>query len=485
MPGYGFGYGYGAVGHARRTPLGAGQGGTPTPTPSPGASLPLTASIVGHFDSAAIPSQADNTALAAWPDSSTNEAHATQSDSAKQPKYRTGGTGGQPYVEWAASSATYLSVTSAALRAVLDSKTYTMLAVVEKLSGADNASVFGAGYGSNYPWLWASATKIGWSGSDNNGCVVPHGQGTGYVSFGIVSSASYPEVAGVSGLTRNVYRGAIYNSNNAPVNATNGENMNMGASAGGGAFPFKGRIYRIVIWDRALTPAELLQAEVYFNTVYGQTYPAVTHGRFLHLDGDSRTVGTGISGADATQRLPYKVANGLGFPIGTYNLYAVGGATAAELAAKGSEVDGAANALAALNPAIAQRLIYEEFFNARSRPIGDPATDGSLAYQTAQYVADRRAGMPAGLKIVGQSPIDHSDANTPSASGWASYMQSHWAALGFDGLADVWASSLGGDAACPNSAPFAPWADGVHLNADGQTTQAGVIIDACDALAGW
>jgi len=484
MPGYGFGYGYGAVGHVRRTPPGAGQGGTPTPTPSPDSSLPLTANIVAHFDSATIPAQADNSALAAWPDSSPTGADAAQADGARQPKYRTGGLGGQPYVEWAGSSA-YLNVASEALRAVLDGKTYTMLTVVEKLSGADNASVFGAGSGGSAPWLWAGATNIGWSATSNNGCVVPHGQGSGYVSFGVVSRASYDAVAGASGLTRNVYRGTIYNSSNGPVSTTGGSNMNMGASAGGGAFPFKGRIYRIVIWDRALTPAELLQAEVYFNAVYGQTHPAVTHGRFLHLDGDSRTVGVGASTADATQRLPYKVAAALGFPPGAYGLYGVGSATAAELLAKGGEIDGMAQALAALDPAIRHRLIYEEFFNARTLAIGDAMTSGTLAHQTARYVAERRAGLPAGAKIIGQSPIDHADQNLPSASGWAEYMRANWAALGFDGLADLWASALGGDAACPNAAPFAPWADGVHLNADGQTTQAGVIAAACTALAEW
>jgi len=483
MPGYGFGYGYGAVGHARRTPLTAGGGTpTPTPTPTPGTALPALDAIVAHFDSAAIIPQADDSALAQWDDSSGTGAHAAQATSAKQPKYRTGGSGGRPYVEFDGTD-DYLAIAApGALGTAMDSRTYTVLAVVENAGGGDYACIFGASIGGGSPWLWAGATNIGWAAVNNGGSVVPHGAGTGYMALGMVSDTAYSAVAGASTLMRNVYRGAIYNWNISQAAATGSNAITIGASSTGAAFRFKGRIYRIIVWNRPLTPAELMQAEAYFNAAYSQTHPAVTLGRFLHLDGDSRTAGVG---ADGTQRLPYKLASSLGHPLGTYGVYAVGGALIAELIAKGGEVDAAAQALAGISPAIQHRLVYEEFFNSRLLAVGDKATAGTMAYQTAQYLSARRAGMPANLKIMGQSPMDHLAATSPQPTAWAAYIQANHAALGLDGLADVWASPLGGEDACPNAAPFAPWADGIHLTAAGQATQAAVIADACAALAGW
>lgn len=486
MPGHGFGYGYGAVGHARRTPVGAGQGGTPTPTPTP--ALPALANIVAHYDSAAITPQADGSALAGWGDSSATGAHAAQADGGKQPKYRTGGAGGRAYVEFAGGSTQYLTVaTPGALRTAMDSQSYTVLAVIENAGGGDYSCIFGAGAGGSTPWLWAGGTKIGWSASGIAGCAVPHGAGSGYMTLGLVSDAAYGAVGAMSAIMRNVYRGAIYNMHGKAAGATSGNNINIGASSSGSAFAFKGRIYRIILWNRVLTPAELMQAEAYFCWFYGQTHPSVTLGRFLHLDGDSRMVGVGSDALDATLRLPYRVASGLGHPLGTYSVYAIGGAKITELIAKGGEIDGAAQAMAALDPAVAHRLIYEEFFNNRTLAVGDLATPNTLAYLTAQYLAERRAGMPAGLRIMGQSPMDHVNSQNPQPGAWAAYMQASHAALGLDGLADIWASVLGGENACPASpGPYGPyWSDGIHLAPDGQAVQAGVIVNACDTLAGW
>lgn len=489
MPGYGFGYGYGAVGHARRAPLGAGHGGTPTPTPTPAPALPALASIVAHYDSAAIAPQADDTALAAWADSSGSGAHAAQADGAKQPKYRTGGVGGRPYVEFSGPSTAYLAIAApGALRTAMDSRTYTVLAVVENAGGDDYSCLFGVGAGGNTPWLWAGSAKIGWSSVNNDGAIIPHGAGSGYMAFGMVSAATYDAVGAAPALRRYVYRGAIYGATSEAARATGSSTLAIGAGNidASPAFAFKGRLYRIIVWNRALTPAELMQAEVYFNWFYGQSHPAAALGRFLHLDGDSRTVGVGAyPAADGTLRLPHKIATGLGHPLGTYSVYAIGGALISELIAKGGEIDATAQALAAIDPAIQHRLIYEEFFNGRALAVGNPSTSGTMAYQTAQYLAARRTGMPAGLKIMGQSPIDHINSQSPQPTAWAAYIQANYAALGLDGLADVWASALGGENACPNSAPYDPWSDGIHLGAAGQTTQAAVIVDACQALAGW
>jgi len=483
MPGHGFGYGYGAVGHARRAPLMAG-GGTPTPTPAPDPTLPALDAIVAHYDSAAIVPQADNTALAAWDDISGSGAHAAQADGAKQPRYRTGGAGGRPYVAFDGTDDHLLIAAPGALRTAMDSQSYTVLAVIEGAAGGDHSCIFGVGDGGSNPWLWAGATNIGWSAVNTNARVA--GAGAGFQTLGLVSEKGELLPGFNPDFKRHVYRGTLYACSTLAAGATGGGTLRIGAGLNGTAFPFKGRIYRILVWNRRLSPAELMAAEAYFCQFYSQSHPAVEHGRFLHLDGDSRTAGIGASGDAAAGYLPYKIASGLDFPLGTYSVHAIGGIRIDQLIAKGGEIDAAAQALAGMDPAIAHRLIYEEYFNSRALAVGDTATAGTLAYQTAEYLAARRAGMPGGLRIMGQSPCDHAGTSLPQPTAWAAYMQANRAALGLDGLADVWASAIGGEAACPDSPPYAPyWADGIHLTAAGQDVQAGVVISACNALAGW
>ena len=461
-----------------------------TETPeSTAPSLPALDAIVAHYDSAAITPQADGTALAQWDDASGSGAHAAQATGANQPKYRTDGANGRAYVEFAGGTAQWLAIaTPGALRTAMDTQNYTVLAVVEAATGAPGANIFGVGAGGSSPSLWAGGTNIGWASSNIAGSTVPHGAGAGYMTLGLISDTTTQAVSAFKQIMRNIFRGAIYNSHTNAASVTNGKTLAIGAGNidASPTFAFKGRVYRIIVWDRPLTAAELMQAEAYFCWFYGQTHPSVTLGRHLYLDGDSRTAGVGSSALDGTLKLAYKVAAGLGHPLGTYSVYAIGGAKITELIAKGGEIDGAAQALAALDPAMAHRLIYEEFFNNRTLAVGDLATPNTLAYLTAQYLAERRAGMPSSLKIMGQSPFDHVNTQNPQPSAWAAYIQANYAALGLDGLADVWGSVLGGDDACPNSAPYTPyWGDGIHLTPDGQTVQAGIIVDACDALAGW
>jgi len=482
MPGYGFGYGYGAVGFARRNPR-LGEG---TPTPSTGPALPAQTDIVGHFDSSAIPPQSDNSALVQWDDMSSSAAHATQATAARQPRYRAAagaGINGQPYVQCDGVDDFLAIATPGALTTALDSRNYTIMVVVDNV--ADGAggfgNIFGATAGGDGLTVSATATACGQGANSMRGRMLDP-SGTGYRSFGI-GSTSTSSFGGSNGgnVRRYFYRGTVFGSSVSEGIVTGGKTIAIGAGNVDATptFRFKGNIYRIIIWSKLLSPAEALQAETYFNWFYGQVHPAVTHGRFLHIDGDSRFAAVG-AGSGLEAPVHYRIAQGLGFPPGTYSVYAIGGLSIQKCINKGAEVDDVAQALTRVSPAMQHRLIYEEFFN--SRTIGTAA----LTSQPTEYVAARRAGFPEAARIVGCSPVDHADSNTPSASAWGTAIEANWASMGFDGIAKLWSeSALGGDTACPNSSPYAPWSDGIHLGDEGQAIQASKIALDAAAVAGW
>ncbi len=490
MTGRSYGFGLGSRSSRRHGRRGGG-GSTPP-------ALPAIAAIVGHFNASDIPPQADNSNLVQWNDSSASGAHAAQATGSKQPKYRAaGGAGvnGKAYVTFDGVDDVLGIATPGALKTAIDGLDYTIMVVVDNVAsgGGGFGCVFGTGVGGDSLHVMATPTAVGNSGAKLAQMTV---SGSGYRSFGVGSSDTNGfGGSGGGNLRRYFFRGCAYSSYAEAGKATGGKTLaigggNVDATA---TFFFKGNIYRIVIWSKLLSPAEAMQAEIHFNWFYGQTHPAVTAGKFLHIDGDSRYVGVGADsgtlGWNVAGTAAYKAATGLGFPAGCYSNYAVGGLTIQKCIDKGGEIDAAAAALKAAYPAVAHRLMFEEFFNSRTLSVGSIATTGTLAYQTKQYVDARRSGMPAGTLIVGASPCDHADVNMPAASGWGNWLSpngnpggsgtNHWASLGFDGFAHIWEdATLGGDGANPGG-------DGIHLNEANQTVQANVLIAAYSAIGGF
>ena len=421
------------------------------------------------------------------------------------PKFRTaastGSSTGAAGIDFDGNSYFTCAVSAqGALKTALDSQEYTIVAVVENAANAGNLGVlFGVGANGNIH-LMADGANTGFFTS--SGGALPETT-AGYQSFGCTSStASNRLTSGISGLSRHYNRGLPFRSANAALPGTANQVLGLGtAGLAPGNLNFKGRLIDLLVFNRELGTDDMMRVEAVLNAAYKQTHPAVTKGKLLAIDGDSRRDGVGAEAGPSGEVSPYfqyKVAAGLGYGNGTWACYAIGASTIQDCLARAPvEID----KLASQFPSgVAFRAVYEEFFNSRALAVGTPSTAGTLAGLTAQWFGGRRAALGAAAKLIGMSPIDHADSQGAPGSGreasrWGNYLspvgkggagQGQWAALGMDALADVWGTTaLGGDAACPNTDPFAPWLEGVHLLAAGQTTEANAVIAAAQSIIGF
>lgn len=458
MPGHAFGFGYGAGGSARRH--GRRSAGAPPSTPA----LPALGNIVGHFNSsdpASLPEQADNSARGLWMDIASGIS-AAQATAASRPRYRAaGGAGinGQPYLQFDGTDDFLLIASPDAIKAAVDLREYTAMAVVNGCtSGGSNGTVLGDSGGGGGFALKALASFVGPPNEllgNRTGL-----SGTDYRAFS-VGGTSTDDVAPSGNLRRFAYRGLTYTTRIEEPPATNGSALAIGARPAGD-LRFAGNLY---------------------------------------IDGDSRNAGigtdTGTFGYSAG--LAGRIETGVGAAPGTLSQHAIGSNNIAKCITKGAEIDALAQLIERHFPGTRHRLFYEEFFNSRSLALGDPSMANSFAGQTRQYVTDRRTGMPADLKIVGQTPIDHANVTSnnpqpglPDGMGWPEYLMAHYPDLGFDMVADVWGTTeLGGsndvysDSTSYTTASGRTLGDGIHLTTIGQGIQGACVAAACLALPGW
>lgn len=413
----------------------------------------------------------------------------SQATSGSRPTYKTGGINGKPYFQ--TSGTRFMTCTVAnqgALKTVLDSQEYTIIAVSANAADVTGMNcVFGEG-GSGKIHLMhrrsGSQEYVGMLNTTSGGAIA-----TGlpsYQSFGYTSSKTYG-FNGNTNLQRYYNRGLCFHSFNGSL-LTLTSNATLGLLAmGNGTFITNINFYRLMIWNRALSPLEMLEAETYLNNQFSQTHPTVAKGKLLVIDGDSRSCNVGytpdVFGTTATGYSGI-VASGLSFNAGEWMNLSTGGATIQNcIGAAPAEIDAVAAQLG-----VPVRLIYEESFNSRALSQGDVATSGTFRYQQKQYGTARKAALGTSSRVVICSPVDHADANSPQwgANGWAAYCEASFAEMGFDGCAKVWSgTALGGDSACPNTAPWTPWSDGVHLTSAGQTTQANKVVADAAAVSGW
>ncbi|QQV76523.1 hypothetical protein H5J25_13830 [Sphingomonas aliaeris] len=433
---------------------------------------------------------ADNSNVPTWTDAKSGIAFTAFNTNPKLGT--TGGYNGKKFVTGNASGMRCLAADMGILKTTLDTRKYTVFAVVDQVQAASQSCFFGAG-GNNRLYMTADGAQVGMVTGGRSTITHP---ATAYTTIAYTATNATTLGGSTSNLGRTFVYGEPFSSDNIniPTSTDNAATpsttpLDIGLfSNGAGSGLAKLRLHRLFVFAGEKSVAEVRAIQAYMDTYFAQTHPAKTFGKFLAIDGDSRSVGVGATqaiGAGINSTYQQLVATGLGYPVGAWGCYAIGGITAANNLTKApSELDGLFTRYA-----VPIRHVFENFYNSRALPVGSltsPAS-GTLSQQTKDYFTARKAAWGSGnSKQIACGPIDHTDIYTPPASGWATEIVANWAQLGVDGFANIWATSLGGDAACPNTAPYAPWNnDGVHLLIAGQTIQANTVITASQSIAGW
>ena len=424
--------------------------------------LPQQAAIVARWSADAIPAQADNTALAAWTDSVGGLA-ASQATTTKQPKYRTGGAGGKPYVLF--DGAQYLDAgTSNAVATACQSKTSSVLVVCRNVQASQYGYLFSASNVLGY-CLFASGTR---AGVFTNG-QVPY-SGTGLTTVGY--SAGLPDQ-----YTGRYYINGTCCTQTGALQSAAGHNVGIGGAPATPTTAVKAEIYDVIVWNRTLTAYEMMQAEKWARDRYGSPYPwAGSPFRVFH--GDSLTAGYGMS-SRAEETYPYKVAAANGWPFGSWaNLGYVGTQMAAMRAAATAEID----PMLAVLGNTPMHLVAWEWYNQRNVTVAGQYGSTGI---TETYFRERRAAGVAKLVLMTSTDAADPVDNPTNRAAYNAYFDANHGAT----VCDVYIplhtiAEIGVEGACPNAAPYDPYfqSDGIHLTAAGNSILAAAVAPVMAGL---
>lgn len=321
--------------------------------------LPALGSLIADWDAATI-AQGDGSAVASWTDSISGIV-AAQGTGANQPSYKTNSLGTAPAVVFGGTHWMPIA-TPGVLNTAVVSQNYTVLFVIDNVLSTTNGSVFGAGAGGN---SWHFAANSGFIGRFNGNylkCAVP---ATGsaapatFTTFGASASTAYP--FGTAAVRERIWvRGmTVHHQPGVPPAPAAGYAFGSLSSVGTASFNFKGRLYRALVWNKELSLIEMIQAEVYLCTKYGQPLPWAGTTAFAVFDSDSQGAAVGGSGPAACW--PYISATNAGLTYGQFMNLSVGGITKPQLITKAAELQG-------IPAAVGKRMIYVpfEYYNDRA-----------------------------------------------------------------------------------------------------------------------
>jgi len=296
---------------------GGGPGADPT--------LPAFSAVAAQLSADTIPAQGDNTNLTSWQER-VSGISLRQLTGANQPKYRTARVGGKPSVQ--AIGSTWLSAAIPGLKAVVDTKNYTVMIVVANVVAQANGTIFGnAAGGNSFAWQ-ANGTGTGRFDSQvlGSSLTLAPDATPAFRCFGS-SSWAVNQYAGQSGvgLERAYMEGGCVNSNTgfAPASSSADGQFAVGATNSLGQLSGKADILEVVVWNRGLTAIEWVMAEIWACTKYSQALPWAAGGKYYILDGDSLTVGVGTPSINSAY--PYLAMQNSVVPYGAWTMQAVGG----------------------------------------------------------------------------------------------------------------------------------------------------------------
>ena len=422
--------------------------------------LPAQAQIVEAWHSDAITPQADASQLAAWTGSVAGVTLA-QATAGTRPLYRTTGVNGKPYVSMSGSQ--MMSVTAdATLNAAMSGGKFTLMAffrnAVGKAFGIVAAANTGnsnlyvasssytvAGYGNTYGAGNAAAGRMNWDGSAGSSTVQSVA-----VAFG----------GGVTTLFNStVFNGAHVTMGGSNWGAPNGT-LYLGSSTA--ANSYQGELYSLVLWNRALTPAETMQAQQWASDKFGQVSPVQQYGKLYIAAGDSQTLGY-QSTSPFLDNYAYKIAVAQSIPMGCWmNLGQTSQQTGNLDTWAATAIDGIP---ALVGPSVNTVLSYLEYYNIRL--LGNPA-GLNLTYATNR----KTAGFNKFVLATCSDSVDH-------PAGRATYLSSlasGYVAAGVDRLSALdMNANIGVVGSCTAATPTTYFKDGIHWTTAGQTEAYGVI----------
>lgn len=290
--------------------------------------LPALGNLINDWDAASI-AQGDGTAVASWTDS-IGGVVAAQGTGANQPSYKTNSLGTNPAVVFGGTH--WLPIaTPGAMDTQFINGNYTVLFVVDNILATTNGCVFGGGAGGNGFQFPANGSFLGrYNGGYNLSAVPATGTAApaGFTTFGCSCEkpSTHNSSSPASGYQRVFVRSGIV----APIVTatpvpTAGYAIGSLSSVGTASFNLKGRVYRILVWNRMLTANELVQAEIALCTKYGQAMPWATAPGVVQFPGDSITGNVGLTTVQAGT--PWLAAQANSLPYGAWSNLGVGGAT--------------------------------------------------------------------------------------------------------------------------------------------------------------
>jgi len=427
---------------------------------NPAAALPQAAAIVARWSADEIPPQADGSNLTGWTDSAGGLV-AAQATAANQPKYRTGGAGGKPYVLF--SGAQYLDAgTGNAAAAACQGANSTAFVVCRNMQATSFGFLFTASNSTGYN-LFANGTQAGLFGGGLGRC--PYG-GTGLTTLGY--TAGLPAAT-----TARYYINNTCVASLGKVVAAAGHNVAIGGSPATPNTAAKAEIYDVIVWNRTLTAAEIMQVEIWVRDKYAAPYPWAG-GPFRLFHGDSITNGYGMD--TALGSYPAKVAAANGWSIGQWSNLGHTGANWAILRDEGAaDID----PMVPLLGATPLHLAAWEWFNGRQ------VADYQL--QAAAYLAERKAAGIARTVFLTSTDAANSaeGARQASRAAYNAYWDDAVNRADIDAYIALHENAdIGIEGACPDAAPYTPnfYTDGIHLSDAGYAILAGIVAPVMAAV---
>lgn len=432
-------------------------GGTFAPSDLSNLTLWLDAST-GVYSDAGTTLAVNNDTVQQWSDRSTSAAHASQASAGSRPTYKTGIFNGKPVLRFSAhrlDTTSFLdaSYNTAMTLFIVDCKTTVNL----KMSTA---------HGTGNRW---------WSTKDANGTYFQASQlsvtqTSTKGKFIYTSPAVY--MFRYNGSSKSVR--ALQSAISTTVVATTGNVGLSGALTIGdlpaGGYANDGDIAEIILYNRALTDAQMMQVEGYLANKY-----TTLDARYLATDasqvifvGDSLTLGTGSTGGET---YPKQCVDILGATSWLYTNTGVSGTTVPTMTT---------NALITADPLIdpyraRPHQVCVLFGGTNDLQGGATAATTYTNIQT--FCAARRS---AGFKVIvvtmlprtpGTYETGRQDLNTSIRTNWASFA---------DGLADAGNDATIGQAGQYSNTTY--YVDGTHCTNAGYAIVASLVATAIAAL---
>lgn len=439
--------------------------------------LPQAASILARWSADQLAPQADNTDLTAW--STVDSAYTATKSSSTAPKYRTSGQSGKPYIQFTGVEVldTGVSGTGNALSNLFNgSNSYTALVVVRNplttsagspLMIADNNAATsyrscltanGSTAGLFYPTMTAPWTNTG--------------QQTGPLGILIHVDKS------ATGQSRVWLNGSAVSTFNTTNGTAANQTIRIGGSLSNSILCYKGELYDVIIWNRALTHAEIIQAYKWMFDNYSVAYPwAGAPYRVWH--GDSITLGYGAL-PTIQNTMPWKASmTRMALRYGQWSNFAVTGASY-DNSGSGAILNLKDRALYEIDPLVSALGVPIHLFNMEwyNQKAGGSAANITRAIA---YMNARRSAGVAKIAFATSTTYGVDTAASPDAQR-AAY-NAYWdVASNRTGIMDAYAalhldSTVGVAGACPSVAPGSPnyLDDLIHPTAAGTTAMEAVI----------